>query len=310
MVTSATHAPCEFPCPVRTDAGRYARLIADGLYEEACEVIVRTNPFPAVCAYICQRPCEAACRRSDVDAPPVSPAEGEPVRARVAVVGAGPAGLAAAFELARAGCTVKVLERLDVPGGMLNVIPRYRLPLEALQADVERILSAGVELHCGTEIGREVTVSDLFQRAYDAVIAATGLSRSRGIAVPGFGARRFTAAIPWMTDVWLGNKVDLGERVAVIGGGNVAVDVARTARRLGAEKVCLICVESREEMPAEPHELELAQAEGIEIVPSSALKRVVNRDGRIAMVELMSVVAVFDQEGRFNPEYDPPAFAL
>ncbi len=314
--------PCQAACPVHTEAGRYARLVAEGRYKEACRVITEVNPFPSVCAHICQRPCEAACRRADVDAPVAiralkrfvmgkadAPAPArvgdEPLEARVAVIGSGPAGLAAAFDLRRAGCAVTVFERLAVPGGMLNVIPRYRLPREAVESDVERILSTGVEVTCDSEVGRDITVSELLGRGFDAVVAATGLSRSRGIAVPGFGAQRFTAAIPWMTDVWLGNKVDLGKRVAVIGGGNVAVDVARTARRLGAVKAWMICVESREEMPAETHELELAEAEGIEILARSALKRVLNRDGRIAMVELMSVVSVFDREGRFSPIYDP-----
>ncbi|MGB2821258.1 MAG: FAD-dependent oxidoreductase, partial [Phycisphaerae bacterium] len=131
------------------------------------------------------------------------------------------------------------------------------------------------------------------------------LSRSRGIAVPGFGAQRFTAAIPWMAGIWLGDKVDVGRRVAVIGGGNVAVDVARTARRLGAQYVAMICLESLDEMPAEPEEVRLAREEGIVILPRQAPKRVLNRDGEIVALELMSVVSVFDEAGRFRPTYDP-----
>ncbi|MFP4055519.1 MAG: FAD-dependent oxidoreductase [Candidatus Brocadiia bacterium] len=315
--------PCQVGCPVRTDAGGYARLVAQGRYEQARQVICRTNPFPSVCAHICQRPCEKNCRRAQLDAPvalralkrfviqrlgtpePQPPAEQPAGAARVAVVGAGPAGLTAALDLRRRGHPVCVFERLDRPGGMLNVIPRYRLPQEALDADVEAILGAGIELRCGTEVGRDLGAGELLERGYDAVVVATGLSRSRGIAVPGFGAQRFTAAIPWMTDVWLGNRVDLGHRVAVIGGGNVAVDVARTARRLGADHVALICLESREEMPAEPEETALAEAEGIRLLPRQALKRVINRDGRIVALELMAVLSVFDDQGRFRPTYDP-----
>ena len=314
--------PCQAGCPVRTDAGRYARLVAEGRYEEAYEVITRTNPFPSVCAYICQRPCEKNCRRAALDAavglrslkrfvvekigenrpranPP--PATG----ARVAIVGAGPAGLTAARDLRMAGHRVAVFERLDRAGGMLNVIPRYRLPQKALDSDLDAILSLGIETHFGCEMGRDATVAELLERGYDAVVVATGLSRSRGIAVPGFGAQRFTAAIPWMADLWLGNKVELGKRVVVIGGGNVAVDVARSARRLGAEKVAMVCLESREEMPAEPHEVALAEAEGIEVITRQALKRVLNRDGAIVAVELMKVLSVFDEAGRFRPTYDP-----
>jgi len=323
-VTSSIKAPCQAACPVRTDAGAYVRLIADGRYEEAREVICRTNPFPSVCAHICQRPCERECRRAQIDAPvgvralkhfvmermedaprPERPLSRHLAGKRVAVVGAGPAGLTAAVDLQLQGCAVTSYERLDRPGGMLNVIPRYRLPQPALDADIEAILSAGIQLTCNCEIGRDFTAGDLIERGFDAVIVTTGLSRSRGIAVPGFGAQRFTAAVPWMTDVWLGNKVDVGRRVVVVGGGNVAVDVARTARRLGAEQVALVSVESREELPAEPHEVALAEAEGVRILTRQALKRVFNRDDGIAAVELMSVVSVFDEAGRFHPTYDP-----
>lgn len=315
--------PCQAGCPVRTDAGRYARLVAEGRYEEAYEVVCRTNPLPSVCGHICQRLCEKQCRRREVDAPVAlralkhfameqAVARGEepppPVptsRARVAVVGAGPAGLAAAHDLRRTGHPVTVFERLDRPGGMLNVIPRYRLPEEAVKADIEAILAAGVDLRCNYELGRDAAAPELMERGFDAVIVATGLSRSRGIAVPGFGAQRFTAAIPWMTDIWLGNKVDVGKRVVVVGGGNVAVDVARTARRLGAVQVTMICLEDWDEMPAEPKEIELAQSEGIQIRPRQALKRVLNRENEIVAVELMLVVSVFDDEGRFRPSYDP-----
>ena len=314
--------PCRAGCPVHTDAGAYSRLVAEGRYEEAREVICRTNPFPSVCAYICQRPCEKNCRRGQLDSPvgiralkrfvirrvgaeAPQPTPLEASASRVAVVGAGPAGLTAAFDLRQRGHRVSIFERLDRPGGMLNVIPRYRLPQDAVDMDVENILSTGIDITCNCQIGRDFTVGDLLDKDFDAIVAASGLSRSRGIAIPGFGSQRFTSAIPWMTDVWLGDKVDLGRRVVVVGGGNVAADVARTARRLGAEVVTLICLESREEIPAEAHEIALAEAEGIEILPRQALKRVLNHKGEIIAVELMSVLSVFDDDGRFRPTYDP-----
>ena len=316
--------PCQYACPVRTDTGGYARLIAEGRDEEAYKVVCRTNPFPSVCAHICQRHCEKKCRRAEIDAAVALRAlkhfvvehvprtvGAEPLASetgasrRVAVVGAGPSGLTAAYDLRRRGHRVSVFERLARPGGMLNVIPRYRLPPAALDADIEAILASGIELTCECEVGRDQSATELLDKGFDAVIVGTGLSRSRGIAVPGFGAQRFMAAVPWMTDVWLGNKVDVGRRVVVVGGGNVAVDVARTARRLGAEHVTMVCLESWEEMPAEPEEVTLAQEEGIRILPRQALKRVLNRDGQIAAIELMAVRSVFDEEGRFRPSYDP-----
>jgi len=320
-VTPPRIPPCQAGCPVRTDAGGYVRLIAEGKYEEAYRVICRTNPFPSVCAHVCQRPCEKNCRRAQIDAPVAIRAlkrfvvqevgrwasEAQPAPAtgaRVAVVGSGPAGLTAARDLRMRGARVSVFERLDRPGGMLNVIPHYRLSREALDADVQAILGLGIEFTPNVEVGKDASVADLLERGFEAVIVTTGLARSRGIAVPGFGAQRFTAAIPWMTDIWLGNQVDVGQRVAVIGGGNVAADVARTARRLGAAHVSLICLESREEIPAEPEEIALAEAEGIQVIPRQALKRVLNRDGKIAAIELMSVVSVFDSAGRFRPVYD------
>ncbi|MBM4043001.1 MAG: FAD-binding protein, partial [Planctomycetes bacterium] len=306
---------------MRTDSGRYARLVAERRYDDAFAVITRTNPFPSVCAHICQRPCEKKCRRGQLDAPvgiralkhfvvehAARPAPAQPTldaKRRVAIIGAGPAGLTAALDLRRRGCRVSVFERLSRPGGMLNVIPRYRLPQEALDADVQAILAEGVELTCNWEAGRDGAPTDLLEKGFDAVVVASGLSRSRGIALPGFGAQRFTAAIPWMADVWLGNRVDVGRRVAVIGGGNVAADVARTARRLGADFVAMICLESRKEMPAEPEEIRLAEAEGIQIITRQAPKRVLNREGQIAAIELMAVTSVFDEAGRFRPTYDP-----
>ena len=315
--------PCQAACPVHTDSGRYARLVGEGRLAEAFEVICYTNPFPSVCGHICQRPCEKHCRRRQVDAPVAIralkhfvvehvesgsrqvPAAPPADKARVAVVGAGPAGLTAALDLRLRGHRVSIYERLKRAGGMLNVIPQYRLPQWALERDVEAILGTGIDVHYNYEVGRDTITGELLEKGFEAVVVSTGLSRSRGIAVPGFGAQRFTAAIPWMTDVWLGNKVDVGNRVAVIGGGNVAVDVARTARRLGAQAVTMICLESREEMPGERHEVELAEAEGVEVLPRQALKRVFNREGKIAVVELMSVVSVFDEAGRFHPTYDP-----
>lgn len=316
-------APCRAACPVATDAGGYARLIAEGRLDEAYAVITQSNPFPAVCAHICVRFCEKQCRRSPVDGavglralkrfvvqnttrpvPPPPPPLGTAAR-HVAIIGAGPAGLTAAQQLRAGGHRVTLFERLARPGGMLNVIPRYRLPEDALAQDIEAILSTdGIDLQCSTPIGQARSADDLLANGFDSVLVTTGLARSRGMAVPGFGAARFTAAIPWMTDVWLGQKVDMGKRVVVIGGGNVAVDVARTAVRLGADAVTIVCLEPREAMPADPYEATLAEGEGVEILSGLALKRVLNRGEAIAAVELMAVTSLLDVSGRFRPSYD------
>ena len=314
--------PCQAACPVRTDTREYVNLIAWGRYEEALQVIRKVNPFPSVCGRICQHPCEAKCRRGALDAAvalkelkrfvteietaPDAVPEAPPVtRGKVAVVGAGPAGLTAAQDLREMGYGVTVIERLAHPGGMLNLVPKYRLPERVLRKDVEAILARGIELKCNCEIGRDVHLSDLQADGFQAVIVCAGLSRSRGLALPGFGAERFVAAIPLMMDVWAGNPVPVGRKALVIGGGNVAVDVARTLRRLGAEQVTMACIESHAEIPASEEEIAAATEEGIHLMPSWAPKRVLKRDGRVAGLELMRVTRVFDDKKRFSPQYDP-----
>ena len=314
--------PCQAACPVRTDTREYVNLIAWGRFEEALQVIRKVNPFPSVCGRICQHPCETKCRRGTLDAAVAlkelkrfvteietasdpAPAVAPVTRGRVAVVGAGPAGLTAAQDLRGMGYGVTVLERLGRPGGMLNLIPRYRLPDRILQKDVDAILARGIELKCNCEIGRDLRLSDLQADGYQAVIVCAGLSRSRGLALPGFGAERFVAAIPLMMDVWAGNPVPVGRKALVIGGGNVAVDVARTLRRLGADQVTMACMESRAEIPASEEEVAAAAEEGIRLMPSWAPKRVLKRDGRVAGLELMRVTRVFDDKERFSPQYDP-----
>lgn len=313
--------PCQAACPVDTDTQTYVRLIAWGRFEEALEVIRQVNPFPSVCGRICQHPCEEKCRRAALDAPvalkdlkrlvtelvagTAPPAEIVPVtREKVAVIGAGPAGLTAAQDLRGSGYAVTVYERLAEPGGMLNIIPNYRLPEDVLKRDIDAILARGIDVECHRELGADMNLAELREEGFKAIIVCSGLSRSRGLALPGFGAERFLAAIPLMMDVWSGKPVDVGRRVLVIGGGNVASDVARTLRRLGADDVTMACVESREEMPATEEELGAAVEEGIRLMPSWAPKRVLKTDGHVAGLEMMRVTSVFDANGRFNPQYD------
>jgi NADPH-dependent glutamate synthase beta subunit-like oxidoreductase len=297
------------------------RLIGLGRFEEALEVVRKVNPFPSVCGRICQHPCEEKCRRAVLDAPVAlkelkrfiteveSASEWVPrslpvTRGKVAVVGAGPAGLTAAQDLREMGYAVTVFERLQRPGGMLNLIPKYRLPEQVLNRDLDMIFARGIELRCNCELGTDLRLSELRSDGYEAIVVSAGLSRSRGLALPGFGAQRFVAAIPLMMDVWLGRPVKVGRKALVVGGGNVAVDVARTIRRLGAEEVTIACVESLSEIPATEEEIAAAHEEGIRLMTSWGPKRILKGDGHVAGMELMRVTSVFDEKGRFDPHYD------
>jgi formate dehydrogenase beta subunit len=317
-------APCAAACPVQTDTRGYAEAVTRGDYETALDLLLAANPFSSVCGRICDHPCEQACRRAKIDAPVglralkrfVVEHTAEHRRARrarqpvlyperVAIVGSGPAGLTAAHDLARAGYGVTVLERSDQPGGMLGAtIPRYRLPYEVVKEDIDDILALGVELRTGVEIGRDLTLDDLRREGFSAILLATGLSESHTLAIPGIDSEGVLLAVPFLEAARLGTSPPLGEKVVVIGGGNVAFDVARTARRFGASEVTCACLESRDEMPA--HEWEIAEAleEGIRIMPSWGPRAIIVEDGRVRGIELKKCVRVFDSEGRFAPEFD------
>jgi len=317
-------APCSAACPVQTDTRGYADAVARGDYERALELLLEANPFSSVCGRICDHPCEQACRRSKIDAPVglralkrfVVEHTGEHRRARrarqpvlyperVAIVGAGPAGLTAAHDLARAGYAVTVFERGDAPGGMLGAtIPRYRLPYEVVREDIDDILALGVELRTGVEIGRDVTLDDLRREGFSAILLATGLSESHSLTIPGIGSEGVLLAVPFLEAARLGTTTPVGDRVVVIGGGNVAFDVARTARRLGASEVTCACLESREEMPAHEWEITEALEEGIQVMPSWGPRAIVAEEGRVRGIELKKCLRVFDEEGRFAPTFD------
>lgn len=316
-------ATCQLACPVHTDTRRYAALIAEGKYEEALEVIRSVNPIPSICARICHHPCEQECRRAKVDTPVAlrhlkrfvmeatrewrkahRPTAQRTRREMVAIIGSGPAGLTAGADLAKMGYGITIFERSGTLGGLLGLaIPRYRLPFSVLMEDIEDILSLGVEAKTGVEIGKDITLDELREQ-YDAVLLATGLTESRGLGVPGIDAAGVYLAIPFLNDVLRGEPPELGEEVVVIGGGNVAMDVARSARRLGQPQVTMVCLESREEMPAWEWEIKEAEEEGIQILTRWGPKEVLLKNGKLGAIELKAVTRVFDEEGRFNPEYD------
>lgn len=317
------YSPCRAACPAHTDVQAYVWLIAQGRYNEAFDVITAVNPIASVCSYICHHPCEQSCRRCTID---------EPLAVRhlkrfaiersrdyrrakrklapktkgksVGIIGSGPAGLAAARDLATIGYSVTIYERHPVLGGMLaTAIPPYRLPKEALKEDLDDILALGIETKTNCQVGKDLTIDEI-KAKHDAVIVAVGLSLSRSLNIPGVEGEDVLLAIPFLQDIAFGKRPKVGNTVLVIGGGNVAMDVARSARRLGVPTVKMVCLESAEEMPAWKWEVEEALEEGITINHRWGPKAVIRRDGKVTGLEVVRVLSVFDKDGRFNPSFD------
>jgi NADH-quinone oxidoreductase subunit F len=322
MVISA----CQHACPAGIDVPNYVAAIASGKYEQAVEIIRERNPFPAVCGRICVHPCEFKCRRGELDEPVAiralkryaadwyfmnAPRRSEPfpvtMAQKVAVVGAGPSGLTCAYFLAKMGYRVTVFEAQPVGGGMLGLtVPEFRLPREVIQAEIDYIASCGVEIRYSSPIDAHHTVNDLLKEGYDAVFIAAGAQASKRIGILGEdeGIEGLHYGLSFLTDVKSGKKVELRGKAVVVGGGNVAIDVARTAFRVGAEDVQIFCLEARDEMPAWEKEVEEALEEGIVINPSWGPRRIVHENGRVKGIEFHRCLSVFDSEGRFHPTFD------
>lgn len=361
--------PCMQACPVHTQAGRYVTLIAEGRYEEAYRYARQPNPFASICGRVCGHPCETACRRGMFDSPisiralkrfvterygpesrnpidvfPEKPKVTHP-NDKVAVIGSGPAGLSAAHDLALLGYPVTVFEAAPVPGGMMHLgIPEYRLPRDVLAAQIREILDLGPELRTSTRLGRDFGLADLRAQGYKAILLAFGLHRSRDLMIPGIDLDGVVKGVDFLLNVNLGYRFSIGKRVVVIGGGNVAIDVARSALRqqqqltlealstsllpdslseseldvamkelmdvsrqalrMGAREVHLVCLESREEMPAFEEEIEEGMEEGLKIHPSLGPKAFVGKSGRLAGLQAIRCTSVFDANHRFNPTFE------
>lgn len=317
-------SPCKATCPAHISVQGYVALAAEGRYKEALKLVKEQNPLPSICGRICHHPCESACTRASLDEPVAIdsikrfisdldlnsetryvPEIKEKRGDRVAVVGSGPAGLSCAYYLAVEGWRVTVFEKLPVPGGMLAVgIPSYRLPKDVVNAEIQVIRDLGVEFKTGVEIGKDFTIAQLRAEGYKAFFFAVGAQECRMPGVPGEDVAGVMSGVEYLRSINLGSKVALGDRVVVIGGGNVAIDVARTALRSGAASVEVFCLEARHEMPASNLEIEEALEEGIKLNPGWGPKRIIEEDGRVSGIEFMRCTSVFNEEGRFRPAFD------
>jgi NADH-quinone oxidoreductase subunit F len=315
-------ARCTNACPADVDVPSYVALVAQGRYAEGLEIHRRTNPFPLICGRICPAFCEQRCRREDIDEPIAiraakrfmadheiekpwtPPIYGAPKAEKVAVIGAGPAGLTAALRLAQQGYAVTVFEKLPVPGGMMAVgIPDYRLPRDVLNQEIDNIRQAGVEIRCNQALGRDFTLDSLLvEDGYNAVVLAIGAHKSGKLRIEGEDRAGVVHGVDFLRDVALGQAPDLtGQRVGVVGGGNVAIDAVRTAWRLGAREVHVIYRRRREDMPAYTEEIEAAEEEGVLFHFLTNPTRVLG-DGHVTGVEcLKQTLGEFDRSGRRRP---------
>jgi NADH-quinone oxidoreductase subunit F len=316
-----TYPPCQYACPIDTEASVYIAYAARGQYREAFENIKRDNPLPGVVGRVCHHPCELKCRAGEMDKPigirglkrfvadwarknkvlyPVKP--GVPTGKRVAVIGSGPAGLSVAYYLVLKGHAVTVFEAADKPGGMLNLgIPEYRLPREILQFDIESIMLPGIELRTNTRVGRDIAIDQIISQGYQAVFIAVGAYKSLKLEIPGEEGEDIRYAMEFLNAVHTGKKVSIGKRVAVVGGGNSAVDAARVARRRGSE-VTILYRRTHREMPAFKEEVENALLEGITISFLTAPVKILSEGGRLKAIECIKMeLGAPDASGRRRP---------
>lgn len=320
--SAVVQPPCQFACPLHQDVRSYVAFAGLGKFKESLKIITDTNPLPSICGTICAHPCESQCRRSKVDSSisiralkraaieygkyDISFDKVSKRKEKIAIIGAGPAGLTAAYDLAALGFNVAVFEKeLDAGGALSSYIPLYRLPRDVINNDVTSIVNGlDVKLQTGCALGSDFSLGDLIKDGFQAIILALGLPVSRTLNIPGAKNNNVFLALPFLKQVNSGNfRFEPGKEVIVIGGGNVAMDVARSALRCGAEKVKVTCLESREEMPAFPWEIEEAVEEGIEMNCSLGPKELIIDQCGTAGITCRPVKSVFDADGKFSPTF-------
>jgi NADH-quinone oxidoreductase subunit F len=312
-------APCQHVCPVEMDIPAYMALVRAGQYDNAYKILKRTNPFPSVCGRVCGHPCQSKCRRGQMDEPlaiknikrfisdnaihpvieeiPITRSE------KIAVIGAGPAGLSMALEMKKRGYCVTVFEELPEPGGMLRWgIPEYRLPRDVLDQEINEILATGIELRTNTKVGRDIDF-DFLDKNYDIIFLAPGAHKSTSLGFEGEEAEGIYGAVEWLREFNFSNKAEVGKNVLVIGGGNSAIDAARTAVRLGAESVTICYRRERKDMPAQEEEIHAAEQEGVRIMELINPESILVKNGKITGLKMVRMaLGQFDKSGRRTPE--------
>ena len=323
-VAESGTSPCKTACPAHIAVQGYIKLASQGKYTEALELIKKENPFPAVCGRICPRSCESACTRGDIDEPIAIdeikkfiadqdlnennrfiPKKRHDYRTPVAVIGSGPSGMSCAYYLALDGYQVTVFEKQEKPGGMLTMgIPGFRLEKNVVEAEIEVLRQLGVHFRTGVEVGKDVTIQQLRHQGFQAFYLAIGAQGGGKLNIPGEDAEGVVAGVDFLRSINLGSIPAMTGKTVVIGGGNVAIDVARAAARTAAVSVDMYCLEGRSEMPALPEEIREAEEEHVAIHNGYGPKEILVKDGRAVGVVFKKCLRVFDENHRFAPQYD------
>ena len=322
-------APCKTACPAHIGVQGYLQLAKEGRYDEALALIKKDNPLPAVCGHVCNRRCEDACTRGTIDEAvaidevkrfiaerdlnaetryipkKTIPSLKGGFEEKIAIIGGGPAGLSCAYYLALTGYKPTIFEKNEEPGGMLRYgIPSYKLEKDLLAAEIDVIRQLGVEIRCGVEVGKDITIEELREQGYKGFYAAIGCQRGRKPGISGENASGAYTAVDFLREAGAKESFALEGDVVVVGGGNVAIDAARISSRCTDAKISMFCLETREKMPASNEEIEEALEEGIELNCGWGPKEVLEEDGHVRGILFKKCVRVFDEKGRFSPEYD------